>query len=151
MAGGHFATHESEAILENVEEVDLVIRGEGEETFLRLIQALENGESYEDIQGIVFRKDSAIINNGRSPIIQDIDKLPSPNYLFKEQILKLGYIPIFTNRGCYASCNVCSVAAFFGNHIVRRRSYIKVVLLLLTLNTKILLCCIKEYHLQIEN
>ncbi len=63
--GGVFPTYHWRDILEDEPAFDLIVRGEGEETIVRLITALENGESLEQITGIAFRFGTQSARNRR--------------------------------------------------------------------------------------
>ncbi len=45
-------------------EIDVVVRGEGEETIIELLQALEYKQPLDDIPGITFRKDREVVSRG---------------------------------------------------------------------------------------
>jgi anaerobic magnesium-protoporphyrin IX monomethyl ester cyclase len=53
--GGVFPTFHWPEIMEQVPEIDFIVRGEGEETISRLAAALDQGGSVQNIPGIVFR------------------------------------------------------------------------------------------------
>lgn len=54
--GGVFPTYHWSQIMEQEPNVDFIVRGEGEETIVRLVTALEQGRTLADIRGIVFRR-----------------------------------------------------------------------------------------------
>ena len=55
-------------------EADYGIKGEGEESNIQLINALDNGEKVSDIEGLVYRNDDGdIIVNGRAHFVRSID------------------------------------------------------------------------------
>lgn len=88
-------------------DVDIVVRGEGEETLLSLYEAIKNGQTYYDVPGISFRKDGNIIHNPDRPLIQDLDAIPCfPYELFDSNKYNLGFI--MTSRGCPYNCIFCS-------------------------------------------
>ncbi len=102
--------------------VDIVVRGEGEETIVELAQALEEGSDLEGVQGISFKKETAVHNPSR-PLPEDLDSLPFPaHHLLKIegytnlQPLTDGLDPnaraytIVTSRGCPYGCIFCSKA-----------------------------------------
>jgi len=103
-------------------EVDIVVRGEGEETIVELAQALEEGSDLEGVLGISFKK-GTIVHNPSRPLSEDLDSLPFPaHHLFKIerytnlQPLTDGLDPharaytIVTSRGCPYGCIFCSKA-----------------------------------------
>ena len=112
-----------------------IVIGEGDQTFLELIIALDNHTDISKIDGIAYKnRDGKVkVNNPRAHI-RDLDSLPFPNrkkinlsnYLntWKE---KHGYnsITVNTQRGCSFSCNWCSHAVFGDTY--RRRSAKSVV------------------------
>ncbi|PYJ06685.1 MAG: magnesium-protoporphyrin IX monomethyl ester cyclase, partial [Verrucomicrobia bacterium] len=53
--GGVFPTYHWAQIMEQEPEIDFIVRGEGEETIVRLVAALEREQSLERVPGIVFR------------------------------------------------------------------------------------------------
>ena len=53
--GGVFPTYHWSDIMEQEPAIDFIVRGEGEETIVRLIEALENKQDPEQVPGIVFR------------------------------------------------------------------------------------------------
>src|SRR5579872_566 len=53
--GGVFPTYHWAQIMEYEPEIDFIVRGEGEETIVRLLSALEQSEALEQVAGIVFR------------------------------------------------------------------------------------------------
>ncbi len=104
-------------------EVDLVVRGEGEETIIELVEALEGGRSLEGIGGLSYKGDGKTIHNPPRPLIDDLDSLPFPaHHLYKIegytnlQPLTDGLDPharaytILTSRGCPYGCIFCSKA-----------------------------------------
>lgn len=54
--GGVFPTYHWPQIMAQEPEVDFIVRGEGEETIVRLVAALEQERSLEQVPGIVFRR-----------------------------------------------------------------------------------------------
>jgi anaerobic magnesium-protoporphyrin IX monomethyl ester cyclase len=65
--GGPHVTFTSEETLRAFPEVDIVVRGEGEETMRELLPALERGESLGKIQGVTFRENGSIRKTGSRP------------------------------------------------------------------------------------
>lgn len=127
--GGYHPTFEYKSVLEEPS-VDVVVRGEGEYTFLDLVQTIERGGDLANVEGLAFHdeSDSSLIVTPDRPIIQDLDELPFPAFhLFpmeKYKILNIttNVATIITTRGCPMKCSFCSSAALHGDHL-RRRSY----------------------------
>lgn len=91
--------------------VDFVVAGEGEETLVELCEALEKGKDPDDIDGIVFRRNGAVVRNRSRRLIEDLDSLPFPE---RERIVDKRRYPaeafglIFTARGCPFQCTYCA-------------------------------------------
>ncbi len=128
--GGHHATYMWEQVLKNYQ-VDVIVIGEGEITFLELVKALEKGSDLNGVKGIAFRENGRLIKTPRRPEISDLDQVPYPlyrhfdfesypNYRLKMAFEKRAaddmgrYISIVTSRGCPANCLFCSTSNFWG-------------------------------------
>ncbi|MBU7034145.1 MAG: cobalamin B12-binding domain-containing protein [Theionarchaea archaeon] len=98
--------------------VDAVVRGEGEHTFLELVQSYYDG-TFTSTRGITCRKNGAVVRNPDRPLIDDLDTLPFPAYdLFPTRELMQQSIPknaavMSTSRGCPYNCAFCSMNTFF--------------------------------------
>ena len=108
--GGHHPTALPEAVLK-CQDVDVVVRGEGERTFLELIRNIENKSDLTDVLGISLKKNGAIFHNPDRPLIPDINTIP---YTAKHLMLDLDKYPpdgfgmIISSRGCPYNCIFCS-------------------------------------------
>jgi len=116
--GGPHATFWDENALQESPALDVIVRKEGENTLLELVQRVEEGKSYSDVIGITCRKDGKILKNPDRPYIENLDELPFPaHHLFPlESLRKYGKIifPLSTSRGCTFWCNFCSAVRMFG-------------------------------------
>jgi radical SAM superfamily enzyme YgiQ (UPF0313 family) len=99
---------------ESLKYADYVIRGEGEETIVELIEHLESGAPLHDIKGLSYREGDAFIHNPARPLIQDLDSAPIPDLNVVHNWQKRTVIPIATSRGCPFGCKFCSVIQMFG-------------------------------------
>jgi len=124
--GGPHATVMDRQIISEHEEVDVVVRGEGEQTIADLARYVSNSglKSLNEIEGITFRKNGGVVRTPNRPFIQNLDELPFPAYhyfpLRKYQIFgKLG-LPMVTSRGCASQCTFCYVPQIAGNHFRTR-------------------------------
>lgn len=131
--GGYHPTFNFIETLED-ENVDIVIRGEGEYIMLNLVQALENQSSLHDVKEIVFedKNSKEIVVNPEAPLIQDLDELPFPALnllpMKKYRLLDMDthMTTMITTRGCPMQCSFCSSAAMHGKKI-RERSVENIV------------------------
>ncbi len=104
-------------------EVDIVVRGEGEATFVDLLDALEKGRPLEKVKGIVWKKEGEYIYNELRPLIRDLDQLPFPalhlfpmmQYHSSSQLRGKRTLHMFTSRGCPYHCAYCSGDLIFGS------------------------------------
>jgi anaerobic magnesium-protoporphyrin IX monomethyl ester cyclase len=119
VAGGQHFTVLAEESLKIYPEIDVIVRGEGEETLVELIQTVDSGESFFSVKGISFRKNGRIQNNPPRPLIKNLDVLPFPGYKFVENLVqkyhftgmagkKTRYALIEGSRGCPHRCTFCT-------------------------------------------
>ena len=99
-------------------EIDVVVRGEGEATWLELSERVAAGQSWAGVAGVTYARDGSIVDEPDRPTL-DLSTLPWPAYhLFKmDRYTNLqpvmdhieGYsFPIMTSRGCPYRCSYCS-------------------------------------------
>jgi radical SAM superfamily enzyme YgiQ (UPF0313 family) len=118
--GGPQASVVDEATLDAFSFVDIVVRGEAEESFPLLLNALDEGSSLGNIAGITFRNGGRVVRNPSGPVITNLDDLPLPAFHLYSRIKDCNYIPIEIGRGCPFACTFCSTNDFF-----RRRFRLK--------------------------
>jgi anaerobic magnesium-protoporphyrin IX monomethyl ester cyclase len=110
---------------------DLVVLGEGEETFVRLATALRDGMPWQDLPGLAYLANGAFRHNGlatRNRKIDDIappdwDSFPIEEYIARHQINgnNLGRsMPILSTRGCPYQCTFCSSPAMWTTRYIPR-------------------------------
>jgi radical SAM superfamily enzyme YgiQ (UPF0313 family) len=115
--GGPHASYELETLIRN-ENVDVIVRGEGEDVFTRLVELIESGRSLECLDGVAYKEDGKVRINPEAPLIPDLDSLPFPAFhlLPMEHYRICGSIPICTlssSRGCSRKCRYCIVPEMF--------------------------------------
>jgi len=115
--GGPHATFQDKEILSQEKVVDIIVRGEGEETLLELAKQPEL-QNINEIKGITFREDNHIIQTPTRPFIQDLDALPRPDYkeipIEKYRINGKRILPVISSRGCPFQCSFCVASEMFG-------------------------------------
>lgn len=99
--------------------IDAIVLGEGEETFLELVKACKKGDPLDNVKGIAYKRQGRIIDNGPREPVQDLDTLPFPAQFFK-------YKRLMTSRGCPGKCIFCDSPVLWGCK-VRLRSAKNVV------------------------
>jgi radical SAM superfamily enzyme YgiQ (UPF0313 family) len=110
--GGIGATFLWEHLLTHFQEIDFVVIGEGEYTFLNLIRCLEADRqpAAEAIDGIAYRENGKPVRTPDADPIGRLDDLPDPADYFDFQHLA------FT-RGCGGYCNFCGSPQFWGRKV----------------------------------
>lgn len=98
------------------EGVDVVVRGEGEETFLDLVKAILKREDYKKIIGISYKYNGSIIHNPHRSEIEHLDEIPPfPYHLFEKNLKKYStFGALFISRGCPYDCIFCSSRSVSG-------------------------------------
>ena len=114
--GGPHATFSPEMVAE--EGVDAICRGEGEGAIVDLANALENGESVQDIPNLwVKDADGTIHKNAVRPLIEDLDNLPFPDresyYCLFNRPGEQGIARFVAGRGCPFNCTFCFNKKYF--------------------------------------
>jgi radical SAM superfamily enzyme YgiQ (UPF0313 family) len=100
-------------------DLDFIIKGEGEHTFRELLQALDKDNTdLQDIKGLSFRDNGEFIHNSWRPLT-DLTTINLPNRnvrLIKKGFHILGRKSdvIETSRGCKFSCKFCSISKMYG-------------------------------------
>jgi len=121
VTGGQHFTVTAQESLEAYPEIDVIVRGEGEQTLVELAKALDKARKKPDlskITGISFRHEQTIRHNPDRPLMEDLDNLPFPGYHFvkdyahkyhfKMMAGRRGYGMVEASRGCPHRCTFCS-------------------------------------------
>jgi hopanoid biosynthesis associated radical SAM protein HpnJ len=107
--------------------IDFVARREFEYT----VTEFANGKTIEEIDGVSYRKNGAIVHNKDREPAEDLDKLPFAVDIYKRDLditrynipfLHHPYISFYTSRGCPAMCNYCLWPHTFSGRRWRTRS-----------------------------
>jgi anaerobic magnesium-protoporphyrin IX monomethyl ester cyclase len=120
VVGGHHVTFLPEWTLQECPDLNYIIRGEGEQTFAELADALETTGELSGIKGLTYRHKNTIKSNPTREFINDVDSLPLPSYdllpMDKYRVKDIGFGTIFTSRGCPFKCVFCSSSMQLGHH-----------------------------------
>lgn len=96
---------------------DFGIKGEGEESFLQLIDCIENNKDYQNIEGLVYRSPiDGIKVNQRTNYLNSLE-LSFDKDLVDYYWDKSGMLNIQTKRGCPYDCIYCSYPVIEGRKI----------------------------------
>lgn len=119
--GGTFASYFADLCLEHV---DYVIRNEGDETLVELIQALEQGRSLEGVLGLSYKTAGGNVHNPARgavnnfdlihdlSLVQGYDRRGPWRLLLTER--RIRWIAIQASRGCPFTCNFCVAPVMYG-------------------------------------
>jgi radical SAM superfamily enzyme YgiQ (UPF0313 family) len=128
--GGPHATFMDTQIISEEASVDVVVRGEGEQTLLELAQNFPFDSHLEKIKGVTFRNKKNVVRTADRDSFQDLDGLPRPAYhhfdLEKYRLFGRKMLPVITSRGCPFQCSFCVATRMFGK-AYRMRSPMNVV------------------------
>ncbi len=99
------------------EYIDIIVEGEGEETFLELVQALDTGRSLSAVRGIWYKDNGQAKNTGARPLI-DMNTQLVPAYQLLDlrnyirMLFGIEHLDFFTSLGCPRKCTFCYNKAF---------------------------------------
>jgi len=92
--------------------VDIIVRGEADDTFPSLLRLLET-EAWQTVLGITFRRDDHVIRNPNAPVVENLDRLPLPAFDLDLRLKDRGGVHLEIGRGCPFACTFCSTNDFF--------------------------------------
>ncbi len=122
--GGPHITAAPIETMSKYHEFDYGVYGEGEITFLEMVEKTKNKEPLINVKGLVWRNgENKVIINEPRPYIENLDDLPFPAWdllknfpeLYPLSILESKRLPaasIMTSRGCPYHCTFCDNKIF---------------------------------------
>ncbi|WP_299978922.1 radical SAM protein [Desulfobacula sp.] len=115
--GGPAPTFLARHLLTACPDIDFIVTGEGEITFLELVTELNNriDGSFKNINGLIFKKNDGIVQTAPRQPIKALDTLVHPSKYFIYQHLAM-------SRGCPGKCTFCGSPKFWGNQKLRLHS-----------------------------
>ena len=118
MGGLHASMNYEEA----VKYCDYVLLGEGDETILTFLHALEQGKPM-DFPGLAYVRDGETVSTGYPEPPQDIGTIPDRNLIWRYQKMA-GHNTIWpqvhASRGCPHNCDYCALVRHFGRKVRTR-------------------------------
>jgi anaerobic magnesium-protoporphyrin IX monomethyl ester cyclase len=121
IAGGAHPSSLPKQTLKSIPEIDIIVREEGEITFLELIKALKEKKPLNNVKGICYKENKDIVCTPPQSPIENLDSIPFP---LREKFplekykthppygRKNPYMHLITSRGCPFNCAFCSKAVF---------------------------------------
>ena len=121
VVGGSHANLRPKQTAEQVDAIDVVTVGEGELTFLELLDVFAGKKMLNDVQGIAYkdRLTGDVIQTLERPKVQDLDFFPIPDrsllkmHLYRPSVSYYRRLPAYTmitTRGCPYRCTFCATA-----------------------------------------
>jgi anaerobic magnesium-protoporphyrin IX monomethyl ester cyclase len=125
VVGGYKATEEVEVLLARCPNIDLIVRGEGEETIREIVR----GVPLRDILGLSYRENGTVIHNNHRPLA-DISQVGFPDRSLRRhdyhwiqngvRLTNLTFDTVLSSRGCPYNCKFCT---FSLNPLGQKRKY----------------------------
>ncbi|MEW6775592.1 MAG: radical SAM protein [Bdellovibrionota bacterium] len=129
--GGWHVSGEPQAVLDPA--IDYVVRGEGEDTILELLEYLQDkGPALSEINGIAYKEGGVLRLTAPRTRIKKLARLPVPvreglsleNYkylmLFSQPISRMRTLSVQASRGCPYTCVFCQTPAVWSNVWTKR-------------------------------
>jgi magnesium-protoporphyrin IX monomethyl ester (oxidative) cyclase len=125
VVGGYKATQEVEYLFERCPNIDMVVRGEGEEIIKEIVTGVPN----KDILGLSYRENGEVIHNENHPL-PDITRIAFPDRSLRKhdyycvqdgvRLSRRTFDTVLTTRGCPFKCKFCT---FSMNPLGQKRNY----------------------------
>ena len=92
--------------------VDIVVNGEGEETFDEIVGLYKKHKRVDFCAGTIVKNNGKIVNCGIRPEIEDLDSIPFPDYsgFLLDRYYLSDFLPITFYRGCSKRCVFCNAS-----------------------------------------
>lgn len=115
--GGVFPTYHWKDILEKEPQIDIIVRGEGEDTVVRLMHALAHRQPLETVRGIAYRHNGIAHATPPAAVIVDLDAYRIGWELIDHA--RYSYwgdrraVVVQFSRGCPHQCHYCGQRGFW--------------------------------------
>jgi len=107
----------------NCKDIDIAIIGEGENTIVELVDAIESQKPLSGVRGIVYRDGAKLVETPKRGLISNLDILPFP-YESAQEVLKdydkyplAAFKCILATRGCPNNCFYCGSPKIWGREL----------------------------------
>ncbi len=119
--GGYFASNYTAAVL-NAKYVDYAVRGQGEQTFLDLLDSIRGHRELKDVPGLSYKLPDGTHRHNPERSMTGVDDFPW--YPYSSLPVEKYLLPTFLGRrtavhqasiGCPYRCNFCGVVTFSGS------------------------------------
>lgn len=158
VAGGPHPSGDPAGTLHALTELDYAFKGEAETGLPLLLRRLCGDPiGFDDIPGLVYRREDGSVSATAPALVQDLDSLPLPAWdLLQPELYpeaphgaftrSFPTAPVITSRGCSRQCTFCAGSTINGGRM-RVRSIESVLQELALLHER----GIREFHIEDEN
>ncbi|MBU5676786.1 B12-binding domain-containing radical SAM protein [Alkaliphilus sp. MSJ-5] len=110
--GGPEVSFDTAILMEENDAIDIVVIGEGEDTFRQLMLALKNNHDYSLVEGIAFRARGQVVFTESKKTLPSMEDLPFPYTGESLDADKIVYYE--SSRGCPFNCQYCLSSSISG-------------------------------------
>ncbi len=115
--GGVYPSYADRVVMAECEEIDAVVRGEGEQTIVGLIRTWEQTDDLSYVDGVTWRReDEIIVNRSRTPIKSLDEYRPGWELVDWSRYSMFGFknaAGLQFSRGCTLTCSYCGQWMFW--------------------------------------
>ncbi len=124
IGGGSHVSSEYDIALEDW--IDYGVIGEGDETFVELLECIEKNKSIESVKGLVYSDKGELVSTGQRPRLDPTGLRPMRhpdffrvfgNDFYGPPASERRFIPIITSRGCTQGCEFCDSEIIWGRQV----------------------------------
>jgi radical SAM superfamily enzyme YgiQ (UPF0313 family) len=119
--GGHHSSIFGPKLVQD-KNIDFAVIGEGEMTFLELINRLcDPRPDFSRIDGLIYKEGARIVTNNPRELLSNLDVLPIAD---RDLMINEGYVSennIMASRGCPFNCSYCGAHVIWKRKVRRRR------------------------------
>lgn len=103
-ASGYYTSLKYQDLLNDVEELNCCVIGEGEITTSKLLENMYHKDMWPSIPGLAYKYNGELIRTEKVRVIEDLDVLPFPKRPYQTSNMA----KLISARGCYGECSFCS-------------------------------------------
>jgi radical SAM superfamily enzyme YgiQ (UPF0313 family) len=120
VVGGVGPTLSANEALSRCENIDIIVKGEGEPVLKHLIPAVFGHRNFSEVPSIVYRENGQVLENPRRYLDKE-ESIPSPDYSLvriedylahnkRNPYIHPGFVLVESGRGCPYRCSFCAPA-----------------------------------------
>jgi len=111
ICGGVHATLASEEVIAHPA-IDMLCRGEGEDSLVELASALAAGKDHQNIKNLWVKFSGQLVKNPLRPLVEDLDSIPFADreiFKYQETLDRDDHrLSLLVGRGCPYDCSYCA-------------------------------------------